>query len=54
MLEAQERVVFVNAAPPSHGKQAALTFTPSDVSSEQVKVRTLPDRGCLWGEVSLS
>ncbi|XP_039223537.1 polyamine-transporting ATPase 13A2 [Crotalus tigris] len=37
MLEAQERVVFVNAVPPSHGKPAALTFTPSNVSSEQVK-----------------
>ncbi|KAL7976184.1 hypothetical protein Chor_008281 [Crotalus horridus] len=35
MLEAQERVVFVNAVPPSHGKPAALTFTPSNVSSEQ-------------------
>ncbi|KAG8142400.1 hypothetical protein E2320_006318 [Naja naja] len=33
MVEAKERVVFVNAAPPSHGKGAALTFTPS----EQVK-----------------
>lgn len=42
MLEAQERVVFVNAAPPSHGKLAALTFTTSDVTSEQLKVRTLP------------
>lgn len=38
MVEAQERVVFVNAAPPSRGKVAALTFTPS----EQVKVRPLP------------
>ncbi|XP_058017400.1 polyamine-transporting ATPase 13A2 isoform X5 [Ahaetulla prasina] len=33
MVEAHERVVFVNAAPPSCGKVAALTFTPS----EQVK-----------------
>uniref|UniRef100_A0A8C5RYI8 ATPase cation transporting 13A2 n=1 Tax=Laticauda laticaudata TaxID=8630 RepID=A0A8C5RYI8_LATLA len=33
MVEAKERVVFVNAAPPSRGKVAALTFTPS----EQVK-----------------
>ncbi|XP_063173682.1 polyamine-transporting ATPase 13A2 [Candoia aspera] len=37
MLEAQERVVFVNAASPSCGKLAALTFIPSDAPAEHVE-----------------
>ncbi|XP_013910145.1 PREDICTED: probable cation-transporting ATPase 13A2 [Thamnophis sirtalis] len=50
MLQAQERVVFVNAAPPSRGKAAALTFTPSEQAKLQILVQTtifaqmLPDQ----------
>lgn len=42
MLEVHERVVFVNAASPSCGKLAALTFVPSDAPAEHIQVRVLP------------
>ncbi|XP_053137543.1 polyamine-transporting ATPase 13A2 isoform X2 [Hemicordylus capensis] len=37
MVEAKERVVFVNAAPPSHTKPAALKFTPYHQSTGQLE-----------------
>uniref|UniRef100_A0A452GXB0 P-type ATPase A domain-containing protein n=1 Tax=Gopherus agassizii TaxID=38772 RepID=A0A452GXB0_9SAUR len=44
MVELKERVVFVNASPPSHNKPAALKFILSDDSQGQEQPQVSPSR----------
>uniref|UniRef100_A0A452GX53 Uncharacterized protein n=1 Tax=Gopherus agassizii TaxID=38772 RepID=A0A452GX53_9SAUR len=46
MVELKERVVFVNASPPSHNKPAALKFILSDDSQGQEQPQVSPSRPC--------
>uniref|UniRef100_A0A674KBY1 Polyamine-transporting ATPase 13A2 n=1 Tax=Terrapene triunguis TaxID=2587831 RepID=A0A674KBY1_9SAUR len=46
MVELKERVVFVNASPPSHDKPAALKFILSDDPQGQEQPQVRPGRDC--------
>lgn len=49
MVEPKERVIFVNASPPSHDKPAALKFILAEHSQGEERPEVSPQATFFWG-----